>query len=330
MSNNFLQSSEDRRLEDTTAGSVRLAMAFLRPWFHRYVVDDFHTATVTLCALAFNIAQWPGQWWAQAHSELWNLIRAIVLSLAEEVRKAEGVHHSKEVVQLKGVVVELENAIEKYKKELKTRKIRRPARLLMPLLIPPPLHHTPTDTPTDTAWRTSSPLTLERKAKLSPVKTPITPPTSPIGPGLRQSFLPHLDLSVTNPDQDLPAESTLVPAAAINPTPSPLESPDDSEITFIIEPPSSVEPQSSLLFSVLENDQESAQPFVGVLSKDRDDAPVQDMSMGWSHQKKRVVVRQSPTMAETASCLVTGFLIGAFITLCFLSPQRRALLTHLT
>ncbi|KAG6826992.1 hypothetical protein H0H87_005800, partial [Tephrocybe sp. NHM501043] len=57
----FLHSLPAAQLEDTTAGSVRLALALLRPWFHRCVVDDFQSATVTLCALAFNIAQWPGQ-----------------------------------------------------------------------------------------------------------------------------------------------------------------------------------------------------------------------------------------------------------------------------
>jgi hypothetical protein len=40
--------------------------------------------------------------------------------------------------------------------------------------------------------------------------------------------------------------------------------------------------------------------------------------------------RASSALAETASCVVTGFLVGAFITLCLLSPQRRTLLTGLT
>ncbi|KAG6808009.1 hypothetical protein H0H87_000621, partial [Tephrocybe sp. NHM501043] len=75
-------STPHTQLEDTTAGSIRLAL--LRPWFHRCVVDDFQSTTVTLCALTFNIAQWPGHWWAHEHAELWSLIRAMVLSLADE------------------------------------------------------------------------------------------------------------------------------------------------------------------------------------------------------------------------------------------------------
>ncbi|KAG6896639.1 hypothetical protein C0992_006976 [Termitomyces sp. T32_za158] len=329
ISSNFLQSSEYTRLEATTAGSVRLAMAFLRPWFHRYVVDDFQTATITLCALAFNIAQWPGQWWAQEHSELWNLIRAMVLSLAEEVRKDEGVHHSKEVTRLQGVIVELEDAVEKYKKEIKTRKVRRPAQLLTPLLIPPLLHGTSTDSTYRTFLSTS-----ERAARPSPMKTPITPPTSPIRPRHRQSFLPHVDSSITNPEnashinRNLPAEIISMPAATTNLTPSPSESPQD-EITFVIEPPSSIEPQSPLPSPVLANHLESVHP-VDALSEDRDDAPVRDVAVSWQQQKGHIVAHKPPTMAETASCLVTGFLIGAFITLCLLSPQRRTLLTHLT
>ncbi|KAG6885223.1 hypothetical protein C0993_004783 [Termitomyces sp. T159_Od127] len=331
MSNNFLQSSENTRLEDTTAGSVRLAMAFLRPWFHHNVVDDFQAATVTLCALAFNIAQWPGQWWAQEHSELWNLIRAIVVSLAEEVRKAEGVHHSKEVVRLQGVIVELEDVVEKYKKEIETRKVRRPARLLTPLLIPPLLHHASTDRTNRTFLSTS-----ERAVKPSPVKTPITPPTSPIRPRFRQSFLSHSSPPSTpdagqasDIDQNLPAKSTLMPAATANPTPSPPESPY-GEITFVIEPPSSVEPQSSLPSPVLKTNRESVDPLVHSPSEDRDNVPVRDVAVILPQQKKHIMVHKPPTMAETASCLVTGFLIGAFITLCLMSPQRRTLLTHLT
>jgi len=38
---------------------------------------------------------------------------------------------------------------------------------------------------------------------------------------------------------------------------------------------------------------------------------------------------KSATLAETASCVVTGFLVGTFIALCVMSSQRRALATHL-
>jgi hypothetical protein len=47
------------------------------------------------------------------------------------------------------------------------------------------------------------------------------------------------------------------------------------------------------------------------------------------HSSTRGAERPS-TLAETASCIVTGFLVGAFITLCLFSPQRRTLLTNLT
>ena len=35
MSDRFLRMPVDRRLRDTTAGAVRLALSHLRPWFHR-------------------------------------------------------------------------------------------------------------------------------------------------------------------------------------------------------------------------------------------------------------------------------------------------------
>ncbi|KAH0578560.1 hypothetical protein H2248_003707 [Termitomyces sp. 'cryptogamus'] len=312
MSNRFLQSSEDTRLENTTAGSVRLAMAFLRPWFYRCVVDDFQTAAVTLCALSFNIAQWPGQWWAQEHSELWNLICAMVISLAEEVRRTEGIHHSKEVVRLQGVIVELENAVEKYKKEIQTRKTRRPARLLTPLLIPPPLRLMPflSANPACPAFLGTSESDRTVPVK-TPVKTPITPPTSPIRSGSRQPFLRDSSPLLT------------VQVGMSHLTPAPPGSPY-SEITFFIKPPSSVEPQSSPLAPV--HDQGSA--HADAVTEHRDDVPDQDVAVVWTQQS--ATPRKPPTMAETASCLVTGILIGAFVTLCLLSPQRRTLLTHLT
>ncbi|KAG6889929.1 hypothetical protein C0995_013453 [Termitomyces sp. Mi166 len=256
----------------------------------------------------------------------------MVLSLAEEVRKAEGIHHSKEVVRLQGVIIELEDAVKRYKKEIETRKMRRPARPLTPLLIPPPLHPMPrvSGNPTCPAFLSSTP---DGAAK--PAKTPITPPTSLIRSGLRQPCL--LDLSsslITDPEnasysnQNLPDTSLLVPSAVTPLTPAPSESPY-SEITFFLEPPSSVEPQSSPPSPAAAHDQGCVH-LVDAVTEARDDGRNPDVAVIWIQQKERATLRKPPTMAETASCLVTGFFIGAFITLCLLLPQRRTLLTHLT
>ncbi|KAG6887969.1 hypothetical protein C0995_011362 [Termitomyces sp. Mi166 len=251
----------------------------------------------------------------------------MVLSLAEEVRKAEGIHHSKEVVRLQGVIIELEDAVKRYRKEIETRKMRRPARLLTPLLIPPPLHSMP---------RVSgNPISSTPDGAAKPAKAPITPPTSPIRSGLRQPCL--LDLSsslITDPEnasysnQNLPNTSLLVPSAVTPLTPAPSESPY-SEITFFLEPPSSVEPQSSPPSPAAAHDQDCVH-LVDAMTEARDDGRNPDVAVIWTQQKERAALRKPPTIAETASCLVTGFFIGAFITLCLLSPQRRTLLTHLT
>ncbi|KAF8654814.1 hypothetical protein AX16_003383 [Volvariella volvacea WC 439] len=92
MSNNFLQSSQDVRLRDTTTGSVRLAAVFLRPWFHIMVSNNsFELAIATLRDLASSIARWPGQWWARDHSEMWDLIKNMAIALAEEIRQEQRV-----------------------------------------------------------------------------------------------------------------------------------------------------------------------------------------------------------------------------------------------
>ncbi|KAG6919155.1 hypothetical protein DXG01_008962 [Tephrocybe rancida] len=330
MSQRFLQSLPETRLEDTTAGSVRLAMAFLRPWFHRCVQDDFQTATITLCALSFNIAQWPGQWWAQEHSELWNLIRAMVLSLAEEVRNAEGNHHSKEVVRLQGVILELEDAVEKYKGEIRARATRKSPRLLMPLLIPPTLRPAaPLISPSP--FRLAPPSGPPKSATQIP-RTPITPPTSPIRSGLPRTFLSDSsDLPSSTSlspfvGSDSPGKEIASPPAMSHSVLASLNSPD--EVQFTIVPPSSIEPPDT-----------PVSPLLAPVSTDKSSAAEVDlvdnaceglMAAPCTHGKQHRILRKPPTIAETASCVVTGFLVGAFVTLCLLSPQRRTLLTHLT
>lgn len=90
MSQRFLLLSVEERLRDTTAGSVRLAIAFLRPWFSKTINSpDSERATDILCDLANAIAVWPGQWWARSHTEMRDLIRAMVLVLGEEIQEEE-------------------------------------------------------------------------------------------------------------------------------------------------------------------------------------------------------------------------------------------------
>ncbi|KAG6853019.1 hypothetical protein C0991_007460, partial [Blastosporella zonata] len=318
MSNRFLHSTPETRLEDTTAGSVRLAMAFLRPWFHRCVFDDFQAATVTLCALSFNIAQWPGQWWVQEHSELWSLIRAMALSLAEEVREAEGNHNSKEIVRLHGVIGELENVVQEYRTEIKERRTRKPARLLTPLLIPPSLRPVaPLISPSP--FRLASPSVASGSAVKVVVKTPITPPTSPIrsGPKTFPPRIPGSSPKEPSPDDSGPSQEErdicTIHSIASTPIshfipPSPISSSESSpsELSFSIVPPSSIEaPETPVSPATTVSDQPTADLEIC------DDACDESLTASTSIctlERHRDVVRKPPSIAETASCVVTGFL----------------------
>ncbi|KAL1670231.1 hypothetical protein EV121DRAFT_180960, partial [Schizophyllum commune] len=100
MSERFLKLSPESRVRDTTAGAVRLAVTFLRPWFHAVVAEDFPLAVSTASELAFAVAYWPGRWWARDKEEVWLLIRALVRLLAEELREAHNARVTKEVEKL--------------------------------------------------------------------------------------------------------------------------------------------------------------------------------------------------------------------------------------
>lgn len=406
MSTRFLQLSPEARLLDTTTGSVRLALAFLRPWFHKCVVDDFQMATVTLCALAFSIAQWPGQWWAQEHLEIYELIRAMVLSVAEEIRvkqqsiavveltrlqdmiteikearevegrlaaananrlqgeitelevvvKMEQRYLSAETDRLRGTISELEEAVKKYESELSSRDTKKPAHHLTPLIIPPPLGQ-----PSVT---TSHPFMLAPPSSLSSsnprkIPTPITPPTSPIHSTAPTFPIETFNVPASSPTEicDLPTPiESVPPSPTIQSPPSPVQSSlaDEEEllITFpsareelnispllstplLSTPPAlpsnKVSPESSLLVEPpMPTEAKSPLPVLEPLHLELDDIFIPDHVPSVPFHPSTRQIRKSSTLAETASCLVTGFLFGAFITLCLLSPQRRTLLTNIT
>ncbi|KZP21275.1 hypothetical protein FIBSPDRAFT_740788 [Athelia psychrophila] len=120
MSAKFMKMPDELRVRDTTAGSVRLAVTFLRPWFHKTIQDDFELAKTTLCELAFVIAQWPGQGWVREHEEIWGVTSLMVQTLAEELREKQKVDASEEVRSLQTMVDNLENMVRMYQSELDT------------------------------------------------------------------------------------------------------------------------------------------------------------------------------------------------------------------
>ncbi|KAG6822950.1 hypothetical protein H0H87_001256, partial [Tephrocybe sp. NHM501043] len=169
----------------------------------------------------------------------------MVLSLAEEVRVAEEGRSggsARELVRLQGVIVGLEEAVEEYKAEIQSRSTVRPARLLAPLVIPPPPLR-------------PAPLLVSPAPPGSPecCKQPITPPTSPIRTGIARPQFPPPETDV--PSSPLSQASTSLTqqtppstdeSASLSPTISHVPtSPDSStlnEIDFCIIPPSSIEP----------------------------------------------------------------------------------------
>lgn len=114
MSEQFLRSSVDVRLRDTTAGAVRLAMCFLRPWFQKHALKDFHGCVDTVAELAYIMARWPGQWWVREHTEIWDLVQSMVHVIGEEVREAQRIHALGEVTRLQDVVSELQLLTDEY------------------------------------------------------------------------------------------------------------------------------------------------------------------------------------------------------------------------
>ncbi|OBZ76495.1 hypothetical protein A0H81_03164 [Grifola frondosa] len=108
LSERFLRMPVDRRLRDTTAGAVRLALCFLHPWFHHLARDDFTAATATACELALVIARWPGQWWVREHPEIRDLVRCMVHIVGEEAREARRVQALMDAARMQEIVGGLE------------------------------------------------------------------------------------------------------------------------------------------------------------------------------------------------------------------------------
>jgi hypothetical protein len=112
MSERFIQLSLEHRMRDSTAESVRLAVTLLRPWFHKSVIDNFDSATYTTSELSCIIAKWPGQWWIRDHAEIWDLIKATVIVVAEELQEEQKAEIRRQLSLLQDRVGVLETVLE--------------------------------------------------------------------------------------------------------------------------------------------------------------------------------------------------------------------------
>ena len=114
MSKRFLDCPDDVKLRDSTGGAVRLALSFLRPFFHRAVQDDFDIGISHLRALAISISEWPGEGWAKNYPEVTQIVESMALSLGEELREKYTAHRQ-EVSRLQLLIFGLERTIKDQK-----------------------------------------------------------------------------------------------------------------------------------------------------------------------------------------------------------------------
>ncbi len=245
MSDRFLQLPVDRRLRDTTVGSVRLALALLRPYFHKHVLEDFAGATARVCEMAYVIAQWPSQWWAREHPEIRDLVRCMVHMVGEEMREARRVQTLIDVTKMQEIV----GGLEQLSREDEARNHRR--RLLADIQLSPEPSPSPTLPPSPTTY---NPKELFRLGSVDIVTSDMT-----------ESKSTQTDVAEEPTIKDCTSTSNTIPSS------------DKVSWTHNVLPPSKLE-----------------------------------------------------AVTRTASCFLTGLLVGSFIALCVLSPDRRQLAHHLT
>jgi hypothetical protein len=110
MSKSFSSRPAEVRLRDCTAGAVRLALSFLRPFFHSVVQEDFNVAISYLRTFALTISQWPSQSWVNDHPEVHKVIESMVLALGEELREQYRHQQQQEISRLQVIVDGLQYA----------------------------------------------------------------------------------------------------------------------------------------------------------------------------------------------------------------------------
>ncbi|KAI0752660.1 hypothetical protein C8Q80DRAFT_1267178 [Daedaleopsis nitida] len=285
MSDRFLRMPLDRRLRDTSAGAVRLAIALLRPWFHRMATDDFTTATASACELALGIARWPGLWWVREHPEIKDLIRCLVHIVGEEAREARRTQALADATRMQDIVGGLEHLARTFQ----TRGTPRSSRSFSIASVSSTASVADED---ETMVNHEpifplkpSPLAVRKGVDLTAIPTPL--PTPPLKP--EAVFSPPPPPSTIDKGKEKAESLPFDPAPATAATAqdeeqsgklrvslTDLASPIASAARRVFTPPTAIEGESSMEY-----------------------------------------------YARTASALLTGFFFGTFVTLSVLSPHRR-------
>lgn len=212
MSKSFMGKSVEVRLRDSTAGAVRLALSFLRPFIHNTVQNNFEGATSYLRTLALAISEWPGGWWVKDHPEVRQIIEVMVLAVAEELKDKNTAAKDEEILRLQLVIGGLEKAIEIQQRptifaestefdsdgelEIELEESDDPTLVNLPGAPPPSPPHR----------REPLPMSVAIPPKISiSFQTPITPPESPgnsiFSPNVAVPFSDIIYTSKSSPEQ---------------------------------------------------------------------------------------------------------------------------------
>ncbi|KAF8911351.1 hypothetical protein CPB85DRAFT_1434890 [Mucidula mucida] len=141
MVDRYFEDSAEVRLHSTIVESVRLAVAFLHPWFHEWAPKDLATAVAKVAELACLIAAWPDP---EDPAEMTGVISGMIALLADEVREKDTAALTDDVLELAGVIDELEGVVSALEERLENQpeaEVRSSdASRLSPLriAIPPP------------------------------------------------------------------------------------------------------------------------------------------------------------------------------------------------
>jgi hypothetical protein len=317
ISEHFLDMPIELRLRDTTVGAVRLSISLLRTWFLETVTTDTRKAASTLCKLSFVLAQWPGQWWARDHSEMWGIIRATVQVVLEETQEHE--KSSLEDSRLRDLLI---GDVAPVTRHFHFGGPRSRTQSCMECAFPPRLRtsswsgSSATATDSDTA-DTRSVHTLVEEGN-------ITQDSVLFEKEAVKKMMEHVDMASPEPSASMFSSTITVIEEVLHAPPSPTLSTDS------ILPPSMVASTSSSSSpsSADTCSSESADSPDSSVPSSPETPSTLDGKLGPISIPHRRDSLRPQTVAETASCLMTGILFGALIALCIVASQRRVLAMH--
>ncbi|KAK0236354.1 hypothetical protein EDD85DRAFT_638949 [Armillaria nabsnona] len=312
MTDRYFEQSTEMRLRESIVGSIRLAVALLHPWFHKTAADDINRAVHKAAELASLIAAWPDP---QDPAEMQDVLHGMVSLLAEEVRDKRQVSLLGDVLELAGVIDDIEDVVYSLEDRVEQHEAAAAGNPVNQTRLnddctegtpsqpqpgaPPSLRITIPSTPPSSSSSSSS-------NDSSPL-LPLTPVSSDGGSTETPSKCDEVSLSRAHSANTMSLLSQFLTSESSSHIlrrrfSSPATTP---RVRFVTAPST---PFSALISSSPEQSCQEVEPSPSASS---------------SSTPRGMI-------AETISVAVTGFLFGTLLTLCVVSSQRRMLLTHLT